>query len=511
MISSRLLPYLLCGLGAFLGFANNVLHLPPLALGLPAGLAWLAFRAASFKQAFKRGFIGGLAACLVCLYWIVNPVHVYGGLPLALALPCPVLVSMVLALYYALFTALLYLAARRLSPVMVVVFAAPVWAGLEMLAGVLFSGFPWMSLASAMAFWPAMVQGASLVGAYALSGLWAALAVAATLGVTLKGPRLAAIVLLAALLAPAAWTLPNPPAAAGDAAVGLAQGNIDQSLKWDDSYQRATVERYLDLSRSLLKKHELDLLVWPETAMPFYLQESSPMTLLAKGFAKQHGVPLLAGSPGYKRLSPKKFVLFNRAYLIGPDGGMRGFYDKRHLVPFGEYVPFDEILPLGKLVTGVGDFIPGRDAKALRSGKLSLGLLICYEAIFPELAQDLAAQGANLLVNISNDAWFGDTSAPRQHLSHAVLRCVEQSRAMVRATNTGISVLIGPRGRILDRTPQFRAAVLAGELPLVEQSSVFHAVRGVLRPAVIAAALLFIGVVFSGSFRQRTSRRRESD
>ncbi len=499
MISSRLLPYLVCALGAFFGYANNLLHFPPLALGLPAGLAWLAFRSSSFKEALKRGWLGGLAACVVCLYWIVNPVHVYGGLPLYLALPCPVLVSMVAALYHALFCALLYKAARRLSPVWVVVFAAPVWAALEMVSGFLFSGFPWLTLSSAFALWPAMVQGASLVGAFSLSGLWAALGVALALSFTLKTPRWAALALLAVLLAPAAWSLNAPPSAQGEAAAGLVQGNIDQSLKWDDSYQRATVERYLELSREMLQRRELDVVVWPETAMPFYLQESSPMSVMARSLAREWSVSLLAGSPGYKRLGPKEFVLFNRAYLIGPDGNVVDHYDKRHLVPFGEYVPFQELLPLQKLVTGVGDFVPGETAEPLRRGELSLGLLICYESIFPELAQELVAEGANLLINISNDAWFGDTAAPRQHLSHAVLRCVEQGRAMVRSTNTGISAMIGPRGEILSRTAQFEPAVLAADLPLIHGATVFHAIRPVLRPAVYALAALFIGVSFSGT------------
>jgi apolipoprotein N-acyltransferase len=135
---------------------------------------------------------------------------------------------------------------------------------------------------------------------------------------------------------------------------------------------------------------------------------------------------------------------------------------------------------------------------------MSLGVLVCYEAIFPELAQDLVEHGANLLVNISNDAWFGDSSAPLQHLSHAVLRTVEQGRAMVRATNTGISVLIGPRGRILKRAPQFQASALSGQLPLSSRKTIYHRIRGVERPALFVLALLFIGVSFSG--RRSASR-----
>ncbi|MGE4555494.1 MAG: apolipoprotein N-acyltransferase [Desulfovibrionaceae bacterium] len=504
MTSCRLLPYLLCGIGAFFGYANTILHVPPLALGLPASLAWLAFRSGSFKQAFKRGWLCGVVGGVACLYWIVTPVNVYGGVPLLLALPCPVLVSMVVALYYALFTAVLFKIAQRLSPTWIIVAVAPLWFCMESLAGYLFSGFPWMNLASAFSLWPALVQTASLTGGYALSGLWAALGVALLMAVTLKAPRRAVIVLLAILLGPSVWTLRAPAHSDAVITAGLAQGNIDQSLKWDDFYQRSTVQRYIDLSEKLARQTKLDLLVWPETAMPFYLQEASPMSMLARRLAADIKTPLLAGSPGYQRITPQDYILFNRAYLIGARGNLLSSYDKRHLVPFGEYVPFNGILPLDKLVTGVGDFHSGKSSAPLAYGRMSLGVLVCYEAIFPELAQDLVEHGANLLVNISNDAWFGDSSAPLQHLSHAVLRAVEQGRAMVRATNTGISVLIGPRGRILKRAPQFQASALSGQLPLSSRKTIYHRIRGVERPALFVLALLFIGVSFSG--RRSASR-----
>jgi apolipoprotein N-acyltransferase len=286
----------------------------------------------------------------------------------------------------------------------------------------------------------------------------------------------------------------------GDAVItaGLAQGDIDQSLKWDASYQRSTVRRYIELSEKLAGEAKLDLLVWPETAMPFYLQEPGSLSTLARGLAADIKTPVLTGAPGLLRTEPNDYVLFNRAYLIGPKGRLLASYDKRHLVPFGEYVPFQEILPLDKLVAGIGDFQAGKTGAPLVCGPMSLGVLICYEAIFPELAQDLVERGANLLVNISNDAWFGDSSAPWQHLSHAVLRTVEQGRAMVRSTNTGVSVLIGPHGRILKRAPQFEAAILTGQLPLSNRKTIYHRIRSVERPLVFALALLFIGVSFFG-------------
>jgi apolipoprotein N-acyltransferase len=142
-----------------------------------------------------------------------------------------------------------------------------------------------------------------------------------------------------------------------------------------------------------------------------------------------------------------------------------GFYDKEHLVPFGEYVPLGEWLPLGKLVESVGDFSSGRNQRAPSIGDIALGVLVCYEGIFPELAQKRVEEGATLLVNISNDAWFGDSSAPWQHLQLSLLRAVEQGRWLARATNTGISLLADPQGRITARSGLFTEDAVTGPSP----------------------------------------------
>jgi len=191
-------------------------------------------------------------------------------------------------------------------------------------------------------------------------------------------------------------------------------------------------------------------------------------------------------------------VLHNRACLVDAEGSLDGYYDKEHLVPFGEYVPLkDTLFFLSKLVHGIGDFAPGKAEKPLKNGNLALGVLICYETIFPELAQDRVAAGANLLVNISNDAWFGRSAAPRQHLHLSLLRAVEQERWLARATNTGISAVVDPRGRIVRQSGLFTAEVVAGEVGLATRRSPFHRAAVVIGPllAAGAAALLAAGIV----------------
>ena len=444
-------------LGAWLGFANPLLHFPPAALCLPLGLAFIGFRAIRARQALKAGWLAGTLAAAGCLYWIVVPVSLYGELPWYLALPCPVLVSMVLGAYFGLYSLAMHWAGRKLPGPCVLLLAGACWVLVEQLASFFLSGFPWLSLSAAFAVWPAAVQAASLVGAYGLSGLLACLAVSVLLWNTFTAARVLATGLTLFLALFGAWRMQSFTDEGRPLSLLLVQGNVEQSLKWDLAYQSGTVDKYLGLSRAGLAglaaadpaKPKPDLVVWPETALPFYFQDPTPLRHRVAAFVEAAGLPLLTGAPGYVTLGQgPDFVLYNRAFLLDDRGLAAGTYDKEHLVPFGEYMPLGELVPLGKLLQGVGDFSPGRDQRPLRLGGVALGLLICYEAIFPGLAQERVAQGANLLVNLSNDAWFGETSAPRQHLNLARLRSVEQSRWLVRCTNTGITCAIDPLGRI---------------------------------------------------------------
>lgn len=461
-------------LGAWLGFANPVYRLPILALLLPMGLAAASVRAPSSKTAAKAGFIiGSLAAC-GNLYWTTLPIHDYGNLAWPLALPVPVLMGMVLGLYTGVLALLTRLAARRLSPWLFGPFCALAWASMEMARGAFLTGFPWLTLAAAFSPWPATIQGAAFVGAYGLSGVLAGLAAWLVVPGPLSRPGLTALALAVGLFFLGNSRAGEPAPKDGVIHATIIQGNVDQSRKWDPASQQETVEKYVDLATQALKDAPTDLLVWPETTMPFYFQDHGPLAKRLVDFIATTKVPLVFGAPAYER-TLGGHVLFNRAYLLLPSG-QESSYDKEHLVPFGEYVPLGEYLPfIHKLVDGVGDFRPGHGATPLADGRLALGLLICYEAIFPELAQQRVEAGANLLVNISNDSWFGDSAAPRQHLDLALLRAVEQGRAIIRGTNSGISAVIDPRGRIMAQGGLFTALTLpCPEVPIVSETTWFH-------------------------------------
>ncbi|NJB66737.1 apolipoprotein N-acyltransferase [Desulfobaculum xiamenense] len=481
-------------IGAWTGFANPVFQAPYLSLLFPAGIALAGFSATTPAGAFRRGLFAGTLAYGGCLYWVALPVHDYGNLPWLLAAPCPVLLGLYCGLYAGLFALGMRMVRYRLPWLLTGVFAACLWAALEALRGWLFTGFPWLCLASAFAPIPWMLQAAALVGANGLSG---ALAGAAVLPLAGQGKARAIVASLAALALVGGYgmyAVGSATAPTETVRVALVQGNIDQAQKWDMTFQDGTVDRYETLTQAAQAQERPNLVVWPETALPFYFQETSLLGSRVRKLAREGNSYLLTGAPAYTPAPDGSgYRMHNRAFLIGPDGATAGFYDKEHLVPFGEYVPFGNLLFfLDKLVQGVGDFVPGTSTVPLPAGTMDLGVLICYETIFPELAQARVDAGANLLVNISNDAWFGDSSAPLQHLHMSVLRAVEQGRWLVRGTNTGISAIIDPLGEIRAQGGLFRAeSVSFGEVGIVSTLTPYHRHRDALRAGCAVLLLLF--------------------
>lgn len=494
--------------GALLGYANPWGQLPLAALLLPASLLLLALDADSLRAAFKPAWIAGSLASLACLYWVYWPVQHYGEVHWLLALPMPVLLSMAMGCYYGFFGMAAQLS-RRLHPLLAVPYLGLAWTLMELAQASILSGFSWLTLSSAFVPWPMLTQAASVLGSYGLSGLLVIVVAGLALGARNRLCILLSL-LTALLLLGFGWMrLSDDAETTPGHTVALVQGNIDQSIKWAPDYQQATVDKYLRLSREVTQSANPELIVWPETSMPFYFQDSSPLRTPVLDFARPGKPALLLGSPAYDRTaSAVGFVLFNRAFLLTGEAALPQWYDKEHLVPFGEYMPLAEILPLQKLVSGVGDFVPGQNTKALKSGDLALGVLVCYEAIFADLAQARVAQGANLLVNISNDAWFGATSAPHQHLHLTALRAIEQGRYVVRSTNTGLSAFIDPLGRIRLAGPQFQDLAAAGVVHPRTEMTLYHRLYTPLQYGAGALAVIFALLIIRGGARAPQTRGR---
>ncbi|MCH5276594.1 MAG: apolipoprotein N-acyltransferase [Desulfovibrionaceae bacterium] len=448
----------------FLGSANPLVHLPLLIVLYPAALYTIGLTA---PQPFRRGWCAGLAGATGGLYWISVAVHDYGGFPWPLAVPCAVLLGMYMGLWGGLFAWLIRLlrplpAWRRCTA------AALLWYLGEWTRGWFCTGFPWLTLASGQSPWPVLIQSASVIGAYGLSGLLAGLGCLLAEAVLAAGdpsaprsPRpflLSACGLLGLLLLFGAARLYQADREADPGlplTLSLIQGNVRQDLKWDPAFQRATVDRYLTLSAGAVAAEHPDALIWPETSMPFFFQEGGPLSGSVRAFTRDSGTALLFGGPAYGRRQAAAPALYNRAFFLDARGDDAGHYDKEHLVPFGEYLPpvLDSSL-FASLMQGLGGFSPGASLPPLRlmlpdrRGEAMLGALICYEAVFPELARARVAEGAQILVNISNDAWYNRSSAPAQHLYLALLRSVEQERWLARATNTGLTAFADPWGRL---------------------------------------------------------------
>lgn len=270
-------------------------------------------------------------------------------------------------------------------------------------------------------------------------------------------------------------------AEAPKAVVGLTQGNITQGVKFAEDMHAATLDIYLGLSRRTITLaqerfgQKPDIILWPETAVPFFPDINPSQASRINEFARKYAVPLLFGLPGrvytpVKDAPPEKpydIDDYNRVMLLGPDGFELGTYDKEQLVPFGESIPKGIYIPYAsEFLQGFG-FSRGKNSGPLVTGPFALGPLICYEVAFTELAQRRADYGANLLVTVSNDAWFGKSAGPVQHLQLAAQRCIEQGRYMARATNTGITAVIDASGRIINPGPLFARYAAAEQVALL--------------------------------------------
>ncbi len=443
----------------------------------------------SRRQAFFFGLFFGTVHFLVQLYWIVFVIGHYGGLPLYFSVPALLLLCLYLAVYFVIFAILVRRFVARFSPFLCLWLIPAAWVAMDYLRAVVFSGFPWMDLGYGTADVSLLLQSADLWGHYGLTFIIVLLNTFFALLLLYKKElqgRTAMVVSLVLLLmvtgSYSAWRMQSVELQLTNAAflnVGVVQGNIDQGEKWNPARQGATVKAYLEQSSVLMRSTIVpDLLLWPETALPFY-PLGHPLLSPISRFLQDEQVMLLTGSPWYERdlLSGDGIKLYNSSLLFNTYGSIVGRTSKNHLVPFGEYVPLKKFLPfIAPLVEGVGDFIPGDVVDPLACKNSRIGVLICFESIFPDISRKWVDTGANLLVNITNDAWYGKSSAPYQTLAMTRLRAVETRRTIVRSANTGFSAFIDPLGRTQEESPLFVNWQRVERVALMEQRTVF--VRG---------------------------------
>lgn len=468
-------------------------------------LAWVALvplfvalRGVRSREAFTVGLVAGLVHYLTLLHWVVFTMRTYGFLPWWQCVGLLGLLATYLALYVGLFALMVVRCGRKPMPLLLL---APVfWVSLEYLRSILLSGFPWELVGYSQFNQLHIIQISDMFGVYGVSFLVVLVNIAIYLlllflaGKSWSRYPLVRRQAVVAVVVPVGviglvWGYGSlrinamDAAAAGEPStrVAVVQGNIDQAHKWDPAYQIAATKKYIDLTLSSVAKRP-DLVVWPETATPFYLEASPKLGGLVRDAVERADVHLLVGSPSVQGTAERP-VYYNSAYLIAPDGDITGRYDKVHLVPFGEYVPLKWLLSfVGKMVAQVGDFSAGEPGWVLRWGpdRPPIGVQICFEIIFPGLCRRLVKNGAGILINLTNDAWFGRSSAAYQHFSMTVFRAVENRRSLVRCANTGISGFVDPVGRVLQRTPLFEDAVRVEPVPTMTVTTLYTRMGDIL-------------------------------
>ena len=469
-----------------LGALSGLLY----ALSIPkAGLFYLAWIALvplllslSFswnqKQLLTAGLIAGLLSATARTYWISETLQLYGNLPLAVAVPTNVL----LIAYMALYSAAFIVCSSRISfqrPYFSW-YAAAVWTLLEWMQNWMISGFPWQLVGYSQYPNLPFLQWASIFGIYGLSFVIALFNAALAQALHYRSVRSYLLIPSALLLLIIAWgnsrldRLDN--AQAPSIRIGVVQGNISQDRKWKVNRLEWTTEHYAQLTR-LLVRHDPALIIFPETALPYYFNDPfyAPYRQRIGELARETGIPLLVGSLEGE-IGKGSAPIYNRAFMLDGEGKVTGTADKVHLVPFGEYLPMPYLFQyLEGLTAESGQFAHGQSHRtiALPERDISVGPFICYESIFPEITRELTLLGADILVNTTNDAWFGQTAAPYQHFAMSIIRAVETGRAVVRAANTGISGVIQPSGRIQYMTGLEETTTFVEEVPLNREDTLY--------------------------------------
>jgi apolipoprotein N-acyltransferase len=462
-------------------------------------LAWFALvpllvsiRTQKPFNAFLLGLIMGLVYFAGTTYWVYNSVHNYGHFPPVVSVFLVAILSFYLSLYVGVFSLLFnHILKRTTLPSLIV--APLLWVTLEFLRTYIFTGFPWSSLGYSQYNCLILIQIADITGIYGISFFVACLN-GALFDVyhyvkrrhekplfsevyTLAGFIFLAL-FVAATVAYGYFRLNANPLPGKTLKISLIQGNISQDKKWDKAFQNQVMETFEVLTRESLDWSP-QLIIWPETSLPFILGGDEELTDQFLAFQKKLNTYLLVGATTAKIIDSKNYFLGNSAILFSPEGKAIGVYDKIHLVPFGEYVPLKRFLSFfNALAQGMGEIRPGEELKVMDMIVAKFSPVICYEIIFPGLVRQFANEGAEIIVTITNDAWFDISSAPYQHFSMAVLRAVENRMPVARAANTGISGFIDAKGHIVDTTDLFVEAVLSKEITFNAFNKSFYTLYG---------------------------------
>ncbi len=470
------------------------------------------------RKVFLYAWLQGFACNVAALYWITITLHHFADVRVVFAVMPMLLLAAVIALFTgAAFWAAAFIAARL--GISIVVTLPIVWTAVEWIRTYFPIGFPWNLLGYTAYQNLTLIQFAEITGVYGVSALIVLFNVVIYIVVFRRGsPRLQGISLgvLSTLIA-AAWIF-------GTVRIGelqgerpdrslkfaMVQGDIAQSIKWDPHFLESSFSVYVQQTEAAARLGT-DLIVWPEAAAAFFFQpteqypsafaDDAPYRQRLLQLAADTGDPILFGAPALAQENGR-LGFYNRAYLVSGSGAITAWYDKIQLVPFGEYVPLRSVLGyfVNRVVAGFGDMFAGTRQTIFELKGARLGVLICYESIFPNLSRMAVKRGADILVNITNDAWYGESSAPYQLLAMAAMRAVETKVPLVRVANTGISAVIEPSGQITARTPLFKRGTEIERVYWAPRRTVYTMVGDLFAEICFALAAITLIVAY---FRPR--------
>jgi len=445
-------------------------------------------QAARPGQAFLLAYVSGILWYAGTCYWIYSTMHEYGGLSVPLALLALFLFCLYLALYHGLFGLLLSFAVDSGRDNRRALVAAPfLWVAVE-LARTRVTGFPWNLLGTAQVDNISLSRITTWTGVYGVSFeiMLVNVAVAAAFLVPRKKRRTLLIASVAAAAVLQAGRLVEAPALPADHAALLVQENIPAQANWTrDAFER-TLRELTDLSAKTVAANsspapdsthgKVDFIVWPESPAPFFASDPlfrNPLSEMARATHTWVVTGAIGSTPAMQG-GKSASQLFNSAALVSPSGDWTARYDKVHLVPFGEYLPFPQLFSFaGGLTKEVGEFQSGASRSPLDAGSTRMGVFICYESVFPGEVREFADQGAQVLVNLSNDGWYGDSGAYAQHLNQTRMRAIENDRWILSATDTGVTASIDPYGRTVARLPRKEMATLVAPYALTSVTTFY--------------------------------------
>jgi apolipoprotein N-acyltransferase len=502
---------------ALLGGALTALSFPKFELSFLAWISLIPFLFALQGRkpgaAFAIGLAAGAAFYAILLYWIPDvPAH-YGNMSKGFSLSVYLILILFLGLFWGLFAAV-YAVANRSFPKRAWLLVPAVWVASEFVLGHVLTGFPWGLLGTSQYRDLPLIQIAAVTGVYGVSFALVLFQASFVHSIrhAVRGPFFAGLIVLSGLHLAGTLTIKDTPRGPDALTVGVIQGDVPPDLDGRTLTEpdlRDLLERHLELSRRA-RDQGAGLVLWPELSVPLCFScPDQPYASLAEAvrrFVAESGISLVVGSAETAG-PPEHPSEFNAAVCLNPDGS-RSEYDKMHLVPFGEYVPYPGLFGfVDRLTSAVGGLTPGRRIVLHRYRGIPFGTPICYEIVFPGLVRRFTREGAALLGTITNDGWYGTSAALRQHFAQAVLRAVENRRFLLRAATTGISGIIDPYGRILARSePETRAVLVGSIVPSTRLS--FYARRGDLFAVLcltIAVLSLILGVL-KGRHERRHGR-----